>query len=133
MLAWKWAEQRLKKGGTYWLATVWPDGRPHLMPVWALWNGGLLYFSTGPRSRKALNLENNPTCVIGTEQGFDAVVVEGTAVRAKRVNTKVLREYKRKYDWDMTSLGNVVYVMRPQIAFGLNDKPEQATRWIFSA
>jgi Pyridoxamine 5'-phosphate oxidase len=47
LLPWKWAEDRLKKSRQYWIATTRPDGRPHVMVIWALWLDGKLYFSTG--------------------------------------------------------------------------------------
>jgi len=43
----------LKKSRQYWIATTRPDGRPHVMVVWALWMDGVLYFATGSTSRKA--------------------------------------------------------------------------------
>jgi Pyridoxamine 5'-phosphate oxidase len=35
--AWAEGRRRLAEGDTYWLATVRPDGRPHVMPVLAVW------------------------------------------------------------------------------------------------
>ena len=70
LLPWSWAEERLEESHNYWLATVRPDGRPHLMIVWGLWYGGVFYFSTGSDSRKARNLESNAHCVIGSEQAL---------------------------------------------------------------
>ncbi len=78
-MPWSWAEQRLEDSHNYWLATVRQEGRPHVMIVWGLWHGGVFYFSTGSRSRKASNLESNTHCVIGTEQAHEAVIVEGAA------------------------------------------------------
>ena len=37
LLPWKWAEDRLKVSRQFWIATTRPDGRPHVMIVWALW------------------------------------------------------------------------------------------------
>jgi hypothetical protein len=37
------------------VATVRPDGRPHVMPVWAVWDQGLLWFSSSLGSRKSHN------------------------------------------------------------------------------
>jgi hypothetical protein len=37
LLPWSWALERLRNARNYWLTTVWPDGRPHVMPVWAVW------------------------------------------------------------------------------------------------
>jgi hypothetical protein len=33
LLPWSWAEDKLRTSHDYWLGSVWPDGRPHLMPV----------------------------------------------------------------------------------------------------
>jgi len=44
LLPWSWAEQRLHSSHTFWVVTLWPDGRPHAMPVWGVWR------TTTPRS-----------------------------------------------------------------------------------
>src|SRR3954447_13330947 len=78
-----WAEIRdsLSEGGTTWLATVRPDGRPHVVPVGALWLNGAFYITTGQSTRKGKNLASNPHCVITlAAHGFD-LVVEGEAAR----------------------------------------------------
>ena len=41
-LPWAWAEERLIRSRSYWVATVWPDGRPHVSPVWGAWFDGVL-------------------------------------------------------------------------------------------
>ncbi len=48
----------------YWLATVDPDGRPHLNGVGARWADGRLYFKSGARTRKSKNLDGDRRCVI---------------------------------------------------------------------
>ncbi|WP_236700301.1 pyridoxamine 5'-phosphate oxidase family protein [Allosalinactinospora lopnorensis] len=52
LLPWSWAEERLRTSHDYWVCTVWPDGRPHTMPVWAVWDAQELWFCSGRRSRK---------------------------------------------------------------------------------
>jgi hypothetical protein len=36
LLPWSWAEERLTASRNYWVASSWPDGRPHSMPVWGV-------------------------------------------------------------------------------------------------
>src|SRR5215211_4013161 len=65
----RWAEarQRLEnpeRGRTYWLATVHPDGRPHVMPLLGLWLDDAFYFITGETTGKGKNLAGDPRCVI---------------------------------------------------------------------
>ena len=49
LLPWSWAVQRLTASHDYWLATVCPDGRPHVMPVWGVWHGASLVVQLEPR------------------------------------------------------------------------------------
>src|ERR1700736_3382188 len=79
LLPWAWAEERLNGSRNFWLATRWPDGRPHVMPVWAVWHAGALWFSSSKQSRKARNLAADPRCVLTTEDSQNPVVVEGEA------------------------------------------------------
>ena len=135
LLPWSWAEQRLKKSHNYWISTTKPDGSPHTMVIWGLWDKGVFYFSTGEKSRKGRNLAANPHCVIATENAAEAVVVEGTATLIADPATlkSFARAYEKKYEWDMQNSTEPVYVLRPQVAFGLYEKQFQgsATRWKF--
>jgi nitroimidazol reductase NimA-like FMN-containing flavoprotein (pyridoxamine 5'-phosphate oxidase superfamily) len=77
LLPWTWAEDRLTGSRNFWLATRWPDGRPHVMPVWAVWHAGALWFSSSERSRKARNLAADPRCSLTTEDPLNPIVAEG--------------------------------------------------------
>jgi hypothetical protein len=79
LLPWSWAEERLVASRNYWVATVSPDGRPHVMPVWGVWDERALWFSSAAGSRKARNLSANEGCTVATEDGVEPVVVEGSA------------------------------------------------------
>jgi general stress protein 26 len=135
MLPWAWAEERLRGSRNYWVASTRPDGRPHLMPVWAVWTGDALYFSTARTSTKARNLFANPTCSASTEHGNEAVILEGSVLHEE--DHSVLRPvwdlYKAKYDWGLES--ESMFVLRPKLAFAFIETAEQfasaATRWRF--
>jgi hypothetical protein len=141
LLPWTWGEQRLKKSHNYWITTVKPDGSPHTMVVWGLWQDGRLLFSTGGRSRKAQNLARNKACVICTEHAQEAVIVEGTAEIANlSARRNFLPAYERKYKFDMKSMKQdilsmkePVFAVRPRVVFGLWEKDfvGKSTRWKF--
>jgi nitroimidazol reductase NimA-like FMN-containing flavoprotein (pyridoxamine 5'-phosphate oxidase superfamily) len=60
---WAAARERLEnpeQGRMYWLATVRPDGRPHVMPLLRLSLDGAFYFITGESTRKGKNLAGDP-------------------------------------------------------------------------
>ena len=79
LLHWSWAAERLTAARNYWVATVWPDGRPHIMPVWGMWDDSTLWFTSSAGSRKVRNLTADPRCSITTEDASDPVIIEGTA------------------------------------------------------
>jgi nitroimidazol reductase NimA-like FMN-containing flavoprotein (pyridoxamine 5'-phosphate oxidase superfamily) len=78
-LPWEWARERISKSHNYWLTTVRGDGAPHTMVVWGIWLDASYYFSTSATSRKARNLQQNPNCVVCTENAEEAVILEGVA------------------------------------------------------
>lgn len=141
LLAWSWAEQRLSDARYYWVATTWPGGeRPHVMPVWAVWREGCVWFSSSLGSRKARNLSANPSCVVTTDDPREPVVVEARAevVRDPEVIARMVDTMNRKYE---TSYGvdffdpdvNATFRARPERVFGLreDDFTGSPTRWRF--
>ena len=79
LLPWSWAEERLVQSHDYWLATVTPEGHPHVMPVWAVLFEDELWFSSSKQSRKARNLVAHTGCSLATQDPLEPVVVEGQA------------------------------------------------------
>jgi hypothetical protein len=141
LLPWSWAEQRLKKSHNYWITTVKPDGSPHTMVVWGLWQDGRFLFSTGSKSRKARNLARNMNCVVCTEHAQEAVILEGVAEIAEvPARRRFLPAYEKKYKFDMSSMRDgilsmkePVFAVRPRVVFGLWEKyfQSKSTRWKF--
>jgi PPOX class probable F420-dependent enzyme len=135
LLPWSWAEDRLRASRNYWVATTRPDGRPHLTPVWAVWTGDALYFSTARTSTKARNLFANPRCSISTEHGNEAVIIEGTVAHEQdhEILRPVWAAYNAKYDWSLE--GESMFALRPAVAFAFIETadlfPSTATRWHF--
>jgi PPOX class probable F420-dependent enzyme len=139
MIAWHVAHQRLRKSRNYWVATTRRDRRPHVMPVWGVWVGGKLYFSTHRRSRKARNLTANPAVVVHLESGDDVVIVEGMAreVTAKAALAPVDNAYFAKYKMHLSDIpaGSGIYAVEPRVAFAWRERdfPASTTRWFFGA
>lgn len=138
-------------GGTFWLATTRPDGRPHVAGIGALWVDGKIYFTSSSRTRKGRNLAANPACVFSVSLTGIDLVVEGRAVRITDRPT-LLRLAKRyaAQGWPASVGGGALtaeysapsagpppwnlYVVRPTTAFGVaSAEPSGATRWQFEA
>ncbi len=140
LLPWSWAEQRLADSHDYWLATSWPDGRPHVMPVWGVWLDGSLWFSSSRGSRKSRNLRAHSICVVTTDQAREPVVVEGRAelvVDAELLAAALAAEnakYSTNYGSELVDPEvNSWFRIVPTWAFGLvqEDFTGSPTRWVF--
>jgi hypothetical protein len=144
-LPWAWAQEHLATGDTYWVGTTRPDGRPHLMPIWAAWCDGRLWLEGGATTRRARNIEANPAITVGLQlPGYGAVIVEGTAERLLLSDTALaarLVEGYAKYavppssyvadpaNWSSPEGG--IWAVTPHVVFGWSTFPADATRWIF--
>jgi nitroimidazol reductase NimA-like FMN-containing flavoprotein (pyridoxamine 5'-phosphate oxidase superfamily) len=142
LIPWPEIERRLTVSHDYWVATVRPDGRPHVMPVWGVWFDGRLSFSSGLRSRKARNLAAEPRCTITTDQAQDPVVLDGLAEQVVDADgiAAFLTAMNGKYDAGMTAAFldpavNGTFAVRPQrvIALSHDDFTGSPTRWTFPA
>jgi len=89
---------------TSWLATVRPDGRPHVMPLGAIYVDGLFYFTTGGGTRKAKNLAQNPQCVLTIATHDFDIVVEGKATRVTEpaLVQRIAHIYHSEHGWPAT-------------------------------
>jgi len=141
LLPWPWVEERLARSHDFWLATVTPDGAPHLMPVWAVWHGGRLWFSSSNGSRKARNLARDPRCSLSTDNPLEPVVVHGRAdrVTGRDALAAMLEaenaKYGTSYGLDMVDpVSNTVFALRPEWVFALDssDFTGSPTKFIFS-
>ena len=91
ILEWSVVEARLAEGVTQapdtggpnrhtcWLATINPDGSPHVTGVGALWVDGAFWFETGESTRKGRNLARDPRCTLSVATHEFDLVVEGEA------------------------------------------------------
>lgn len=90
-------------GPTCWLATVRPDGRPHVAGVVGLWMDEILYFVSGPGTQKARNLAADPHCTFAISLPDLDLVLDGTATRV--IDPTTLAHIASTYDergWPLT-------------------------------
>jgi PPOX class probable F420-dependent enzyme len=65
------------------LASVLPDGAPHVVPLWVGTHGDHVVILTGPDSRKARNLRRDPRVALSmtpADHPFQPVVIRGRVV-----------------------------------------------------
>lgn len=152
-IPWVRARERFEEDAgispTHWLATVHPDGRPHVMPVWTVWVDDAFYFVAGATTRQKKNLAQHASCVITVASSRLDLVIEGEA--SKVYDETRLQQIADAYavqGWHPTVRNGVfyaddaapgagpppyeVYEVVPVTVFGLDtDEPYGATRWRF--
>ncbi len=143
LMPWATAETRLKDARNYWVTSTWPDGRPHLMPVWGAWFDDALWFSSGNRSRKARNLLRDPRASVATDDSDSPVVVDGPVERITdlAVIKRFVTVMNNKYGAGSMSVEfldpsvNATFVLRPTWAFAIehDDFAGSPTRWDFGS
>lgn len=135
---------------THWLATVRPDGRPHVAGAGVVWAHGAYYFSAGAGTRKAKNLALNPQAVISVSANGIDLVLEGET--AKVTDDALLQRVAKEFaihgwaptvrdgafyhEFSAPSAGPPpweVYEFRPKTVFGVGTAaPHGPTRWRLS-
>jgi hypothetical protein len=143
MLAWADVEARLVAATSYWLATVRPDGRPHVVPRWGVWVDGQFWYDGAPTTVHVRNLQANPACSLHLESGTEVVIVEGTS-RAARAPARTLgaqisaafskyhdQGYSPEADAWAGDDGGGLRVLTPQRAMAWFSFPTDATRFHF--
>ena len=144
LLDWSDVEARLVAAAQYWLATTRPDGRPHIVPRWGVWVGGRFWYDGAPTTTHVRNLTRNPACTLHLEDGWQAVIVDGTSRPADPpgidLGTRLAAAYAAKYRdrgydpepdaWEGPGAGGLV-VFTPTTAFAWFDFPTDVTRFRF--
>jgi Pyridoxamine 5'-phosphate oxidase len=150
-LPWTGAVERVAKGGWFWLATVRPDGGPHVVPVMAAWSDPVLYVASKPTACKSRNLEVEERCVLSTDAGDLHLVIEGRGrrVRDEAGLARASAAFETIHGWPTEVAGDLldaeygaptsggppyaVFEISPTKAFGFPTDGESITptRWRF--
>jgi hypothetical protein len=131
---------------SYWLATVQPDGRPHVLPVLEVWLDGALYVSAGHFAKGTAHRADASCFVISVGRHALDPVVEGDATPVSDSTTlrRVAAAYRARYGWPASprtgtfgddgagALPYEVYEATPKAVIGFDsESPFDATRWSF--
>src|SRR3989440_10624902 len=77
MMPWATTRKLLKGAQSYWLVTIDPDGKPHLVGQWGAWIDERWYFEGGEGTKGARNLAREPRIAVGAQAGTTAGMIEG--------------------------------------------------------
>lgn len=126
-VTWEHVVERIETSRNYWLATTYPDGRPHVTPLWGVWVDDALWFDGLPTTRWARNMAGNPSICVHLESGDDVVILEGTV---DDLETDIETEERLKRAW-RGKYGSLEPEAHTQGIFRL--RPRRVRAWSVSA
>jgi len=91
----------LEASEVVWLSSVRPDGAPHVVPTWFVWDGTAIVVLSKPSAQKVRNLTRWPRAMVAIgDPGatFDVELVEAVAELADApFDATLLGRFARKY------------------------------------
>ena len=105
LLTWSEVSTSLAAAPIYWIASVTPSARPHLIPIWGMFTGDRAYLEGGDMTRWARNLAGDAHTQIGVDHAGMQIMVRGTAERitvAEDVRRAIADGYDAKYPYRPT-------------------------------
>lgn len=120
-------DKRLRENIIVWLNSVRPDGRPHAVAVWYIWDGESVLIFSKPNNQKLRNIQQNPNVLLAiddTHQGADPIAIEGTAtlIQAGEVDV-TLDAYVKKYGEHIKRIGYTPEQMAAEYSEGIRITP----------
>jgi PPOX class probable F420-dependent enzyme len=120
-------DQRLRDDEVIWLHTTRPDGRPHAVVVWFLWDGETVLVFSQPKNQKVSNIQHNQNVLLAvdnTDNGSDPITIEGTATLLAHGETDAtLEAYIKKYGEGIKGLGFTPEQMAATYSQGIRITP----------
>ena len=139
-LTWDWVAEQLTASKHYWLCSVRPNGRPHVVPRWCVYVDGKIYYDGSPETRHARNIESNPNISVHLESGSEAIILEGISAPAGKPSPELgkrLSQAYRKYkelgyapkpdSWDEGGL----FVFTPRQCIAWSNFTQDPTKFVF--
>ena len=125
-------DQRLRSEPIIWLSSVRPDGRPHLVPVWFLWDGATILIFSQPNNQKIRNIRHSPNVTLALDSvgGDDVVIIEGRAELIDDPDVNVtLTAYAKKYAQLLQDMDTTAEGMAKSYSQGIRITPTKFRGW----
>jgi PPOX class probable F420-dependent enzyme len=118
------------------LATIGPDGQPHLVAMWFALIDGDICFETKAKSQKAVNLRRDPRVSVLVEDGqtyedLRGIAIEGTAEVTEdadllwRIGVDIWERYYGPYTDEMKPIVETMLAKRVAVRV----KPQRLRSW----
>src|SRR3954454_17502814 len=115
-----------------WLSTVRPDGTPHLVPTWFLWDGEELLVWSKPNAVKVRNLRANPRLMVAVgdpHADFNVGLIEAAAELAEPGSSPIPDAFFAKYAAQLAAAGLDSASFRATYTQGVRVLPTRFVAW----
>jgi hypothetical protein len=140
-LTWDWVAEQLTEAKHYWLASVRPNGRPHVVPRWGAFMDNKLYYDGSPETRHARNLLGNPNVSLHLESGEKAIILEGMSQPADKPDPEFAKRLAKAISDKYTALGyspepnqwdeGGLYIFTPRQCIAWSKFTDDPTKFVF--
>lgn len=121
----------LETSEVVWLSSVRPDGAPHVVPTWFVWDGTAIIVLSKPAAQKVRNLARLPQAMVAIgEPGatFDVELLEAVAELADApFDATLLGRFARKYRKQLRKAAITVEQFAATYSRAIRLEP---TRWL---
>lgn len=140
-LGWEEVRKELEAAQTYWVTSVRPNGRPHIVPRDGIWLDDSWYYGGSPTTIHNRNVERNPAVVMHIGDGLKAIIVEGNSVYIypqleiaellSEINNSKYAHYGMKTSAE-TYTERGTWALKARRILAWTNLPENATRFRFT-
>ncbi|MGB9754275.1 pyridoxamine 5'-phosphate oxidase family protein [Roseiflexus castenholzii] len=136
LLSWDFVSEHMSQSRHYWICTIFPDGRPHVVPVWGIWFEHRLFFEGSMQTAWDKNISHNPHIAVHTPDAEKVVIIEGTAhiIQDDEIDHETWnildRTFQQKYQIDK---GSPYISVHPKRVLAWDGEGlTTMTRWLFN-
>ena len=137
LLPWSRAVEQFERARNYWLATIRPDGHPHVAPLWDARTDEAFYFQGAPGAQWTRNLAANSVASVHLESGDNVVIVDGVAehlITDAALADRLIEAWHGRYGrMDPKPTVEGLYRLQPHAARAWSEGLREAARWTFPA
>lgn len=105
-----------------WYASVRPDGRPHIAPIWFVWVENAVWMMTTPKAVRAHNLATSDRASVAAPDTASPFILEGRSEQVVEPPEAVRQAFLAKYKWQ-------IGIEEPEYVFLIRFSPEKALTW----
>ena len=135
LVSWGFVSEQMAQSRHYWISTVFPDKRPHAVPVWGIWYENRFHFEGGMQTAWGKNILKNPYIAVHLPSADKVVTIEGTAhlIEDNEIDDETWHildsTFQRKYQVDKGS--PYIYVKPRRVLAWNGEGLTTMTRWVF--